>query len=63
MMNGIGPPLILIGEPRTQAVDVRATALEREIAEHVVEGAVLEHQDDDMVDLLEVGLSLPAPVG
>ena len=45
---------MLVGELRPQTIDVAATTLEREIPEHVVEGAVLEHQDDDVVDLLEV---------
>ena len=46
---------MLVGELRPQAIDLAATTLEREIPEHVVEGAILEHQDDDVVDLLEVG--------
>ncbi len=46
---------MLVGELRPQTVDIAATTLEREIPEHVVEGAILEHQDDDVVDLLEVG--------
>ena len=45
---------MFVGELRPQTIDVAATTLEREIPEHVVEGAVLEHQDDDVVDLLEV---------
>ena len=39
---------------RLQPVDVRSLGLEREVPEHVVEGAVLEHEDDDVVDLAEV---------
>ena len=35
-------------------VDVRAPAGEGEVAEHVIEGAVFEHHDDHVVDLLEV---------
>ena len=31
----------------------------REVAEHVIEGPVLQHQDHDMVDLLQVG---PSPL-
>ncbi len=46
---------MLVGELRPQTIDIAATTLEREIPEHVVEGAILEHQDNDVVDLLEVG--------
>ena len=45
---------MLVGELRPQTIDIAATTLEREIPEHVVEGAILEHQDNDVVDLPEV---------
>ena len=34
------------------------TRFEAQVAEHVIEGAVLEHQHDDVLDLLEVGDAL-----
>ena len=37
-----------------EPVDVVAPAFERQVAEHVVERPVLHHQDDDVLDLLEV---------
>ena len=46
---------MLVRELRPQTIDIAATTLEREIPEHVVEGAILEHQDNDVVDLPEVG--------
>jgi hypothetical protein len=39
---------------RLQAVDVGPAGLDRQVAEHVVERAVLEHEHDDVVDLAEV---------
>jgi hypothetical protein len=45
---------MLVGELRPQTIDIVATTLERELPEHVVEGAILEHQDNDVVDLPEV---------
>jgi len=38
--DGVAPPLVVVGELFPQSVDVSAAALEREIAEHVVERAV-----------------------
>src|SRR5207342_2835817 len=35
--------------------DVRSPAREGQVPQQVVEGAVLHHQDDDMVNLLQIG--------
>ena len=35
---------MFVGELRPQTIDVAATTLEREIPEHVVKGAILEHK-------------------
>src|SRR5215475_684758 len=55
MVDRIPAALVLVGQPFPQTVDVTAATLKRQVAEHVVEGAVLHHQDDDVVDLLKVG--------
>ena len=57
MVDGIPAPLVLVGQPFSQTVDVTTATLKRQVAEHVVEGAILQHQDDDVVDLLKVGRS------
>jgi hypothetical protein len=44
-----------VGHSRLEAVDFEPVVLEAEVAEHVVERAVLEHEDDDVVDLVERG--------
>ena len=54
MVDRIAPAGVLIREVRLQAVDVAAALLERQVAEHVVERAVLQHHDHDRVDLLEI---------
>jgi hypothetical protein len=46
--------LIRVRHRGLQTVNVGSAGLETEIPEHVVERAVLEHQDDDVVDLFEV---------
>jgi hypothetical protein len=67
MMDGIAVPVVLVGELWTQTIDVTAATLKRQIPEHVIERAVLGHQNDDVVDLLEVVhadlLSHPRPCG
>src|SRR5580693_10313941 len=55
MPDGVATPVVFVGELFPQAVDVVASAFERQVAQHVVERAVLEHQDDDVVDLPQVG--------
>ena len=55
MMDGIAAPIMLVGELPAQTIDIAAAALKRQVPEHVIERAVLEHQDDDVVDLLQVG--------
>jgi hypothetical protein len=52
VVRRVAAPLVLVGQPRAQAVDIRAAACEGQIPEHVVKGPVLQHQDHDMVDLL-----------
>jgi hypothetical protein len=59
VVDGIAAPVLLVGELPAQTVDIAAGALEREIAEHVIKRAVLEHQDDDVLDLLQVGHAAP----
>ena len=55
MVDRIAAPIVLVGELRPQTIDIVATTFKREIPQHVVEGAILEHQYNDVVDLLEVG--------
>ena len=55
MVDWIGAPVMLVGELLPQTIDIGATTFKREIPQHVVEGAILEHQDNDVVDLPEVG--------
>ena len=45
--------LVLVRHSLSQAVDVRPVRSEAQVAEHVVERAVLEHQHDDVLDLVE----------
>jgi hypothetical protein len=53
MMNRV-EPVVLVGELRSQTIDIAATPLEREIPEHMIKRAVLQHQHDDAVDLLQI---------
>ena len=55
VVHRVGAPLVLVGQPRAQAIDLRARAHEGQIPEHVIKGPVLQHQDHNMVDLLQVG--------
>jgi hypothetical protein len=55
VMDGIAVPVVLVGELWTQTIDITAATLKRQIPEHVIERAVLEHQNDDVVDLRQVG--------
>jgi hypothetical protein len=52
MKDRIAPPLMLVRELRSQTVDIIAPALEREVSEHGIKRTVLEHQHDDVLDLL-----------
>ena len=44
---------VLVRHPLAKPVDVEAVVFQPEVSEHVVEGAVLEHQHDDVLDLVE----------
>ena len=55
MVDRIPAALVLVGQLFPQTVDVPTATLKRQVAQHVVEGAVLHHQDHDVVDLLKVG--------
>src|SRR5215475_7685534 len=55
MVDRIPAALVLVGQLFPQTVDVTTATLKRQVAQHVIEGAVLHHQDDDVVDLLKVG--------
>jgi hypothetical protein len=54
VVRRVAAPLVLVGQPRAQAVDIRAVAREGQIPEHVVKGPVLQHHDHNMVDLRQV---------
>ena len=41
----------LVRQPLAQTLQIGAAAVDREVAQHVVERPVLHHQDDDVVDL------------
>jgi hypothetical protein len=47
-------PVVLVGELCSQTIDIPAAPLERQIPEHVIKRAVLHHQHDDVVNLLQV---------
>ena len=55
MADRVAASVVVVGELFPQAVDVVAPALERQVSEHVIKRAVLEHQHDDVVDLLQIG--------
>jgi hypothetical protein len=52
VVHRVGAPLIVVGQTRAQAIDLRAPAAEGQIPEHVIEGPVLQHHDHNVVDLL-----------
>jgi hypothetical protein len=54
VVNRVAAPLILVGQPGAQAVDLRAPARQGQVPEHVIEGSVLQHHDHHVVDLGEV---------
>ena len=55
MVDRVAAPVVVVSELFPQAVDVVAPTLERQISEHVIKRAVLEQQDNDVVDLPEIG--------
>jgi hypothetical protein len=59
MVNRIDAPVVLVGELGSQTIDIPAPPLEREIPEHMIKRAVLEHQHDDVVNFLQVHQPTP----
>jgi hypothetical protein len=53
VVDRVGAAAVLVRHPGLQPVDVVAAAFQGQVAEHVVERAVLEHQDHDVLDLGE----------
>ena len=53
-VHGIGAPVVLVGHARFQPLHLGHHAVQLQIAQHVVERAVLHHQNDDVIDLAEV---------
>src|SRR5262249_26577768 len=47
-----------VAEARVKPVDVLSAAFELKVAQHLVERAVLHHEDDDVIDLTQVSVSL-----
>ena len=56
--NFIFLAVILVEHFIRQAIDFFAAGLELQIAEHVIEGTILQHEHDDMIDLAQVVLNL-----
>ena len=55
MVHGVSAPLVMVGEARAQAIDIRVPVAEGQVPQHVVERAVLQHHDHHMVDLRQAG--------
>jgi hypothetical protein len=53
MVDRLAPTRVLAGHSRSKAIYVGAGTLERQVTEHVIEGAVLQHQNDDVLDPLK----------
>jgi hypothetical protein len=62
VVNRIAAPLVLVGELRTQAVDIRTPPRQGQVPEHVIEGSIFQHHDHDMVDLIQVAVGPLAPI-
>ena len=54
MVDGVGVPLVVVGQAGAQTIDLRAPTAKGQIPEHVIEGPVLQHHDHNMVDFLQV---------
>jgi len=55
MVDRIPAALVLVGQPCPQTIDVTTATLQRQVTEHVIEGAIFHDQNGDVVDLLQVG--------
>ena len=53
MVDRIAPATEVVCHPWPQTINLGAATLEREVAEHVIKGAVLQHQHDDVLDPLK----------
>ena len=53
MVDRIAPATQAVCHPWPQTINLGAATLEREVAEHVIKGAILQHQHDDVLDPLE----------
>ena len=50
MMDRVATSVVIVGHPGCQTVDVVPAALERQVPEHVIKRAVLQHEHDDVLD-------------
>ncbi len=53
-VHGIGAPVVLVNHARLQSLHLGHNTVELQVAEHVVERAILHHQNYDVIDLAEV---------
>jgi hypothetical protein len=53
IVDRIAPATEVVCHPWPQSINLGAATLEREVAEHVIKGAVLQHQHGDVLDPLK----------